>query len=496
MDIALPDPEQVLALLPTWRTQYPPLDALLTRYGGPPKALRHLGLELWRDGDLQGATRLLAGAVALARSEAPFWSSLGGVLFAGSHGAEAASCLRHAVDIDPTNAADWLLLGTALNAGADRAPAERAFLRAFEIDPTLTNAALGLGLLYMQTRRFEESARYLRLAVADDDTAPVHNCLGQVLSNLGDFGGAAAAFAAAVHRGPDDVDLRHKWGQARFVDAVAQGTIEEGLAAYEAATGHPPAAREKLLRDAFHLLSGYGHIAAAIRLGELRLRDNPDDPVLHYLLSALRGGAAARAPDDYVTTYFDKFADTFDQQLVEVLDYHVPEKLVALLAGLGPATWRDILDLGCGTGIAGPLLKTPDRVLTGVDLSARMLDKAAARAVYDTLVPDEVVAYLGEQPKRFDLIFAADVLVYIGDLTPLLRQAARALRPGGLLAASIETTTAGPYRLLPSGRFAHDPDDVRDRAGNLFVLRAQEQTMIRLEANKPVDGAMLVFERV
>ena len=451
---------------------------------------------LWRDGDLQGATRLLAGAVALARTEAPLWSSLGGVLFAGGHLAEATDCLRNALDLDPSSAGDWLLFGTALNGAADRGPAERAFLRAFEIDPTLTNAALSLGLLYMQTRRFDESARYLRIAVADNDTTAVHTCLGQVLSNVGDFGAADAAFAAAVQHSPDDGELRHKWGQARFVGIVAGGTIEEGLAAYEAVTGHPPAAREKLLRDAFHLLSGYGHVAAAIRLGELRLREDPGDRVLAYLLSALRGGALARAPDDYVTTYFDKFADTFDQQLVEVLDYHVPEKLVALVARHETAVRRDILDLGCGTGIAGPLLKTPDRVLTGVDLSPRMLDKAAARAVYDTLVADEVVAYLMAQPPRFDLVFAADLLVYIGDLAPLLRHAAGALRPGGLLAVSIETTSAGPYRLLPSGRFAHDPDDVRDRAASVFALRAREQTTIRLEANKPVDGALLVFERI
>ena len=495
MDVPLPSADQVHALLPRWRADHPALDALQRRYGAPAPALRHLGLALWQANDVPAATRLLAAAAVLAGDLAPYWSSLGGVVFAGGHAAAAAAILRQALALDPRAVSDWLLLGTILKAGGDPAAAEEAFLRAVALDPTSPEAALGLGLLHMEGRRFETAATHLRIAAAGDAAASVHACLGQVLSNLGDFSGSAAAFEAAVACAPDDAALRHKWGQARFVAALVDGSLEAAWQAYAQAAGRPPDDGEKMMRDAFHLLSGYGHVAAAIRLGEARRADGADDPVLAYLLEALRGTPAARAPEAYIVAYFDKFAEAFDTQLTQVLRYRGPEDLDALVARRR-ASHACALDLGCGTGLAGPLLRPRTGHLAGVDLSPRMLDKARARGCYDALALGEAVDHLARHPQRFDLIFAADVLVYIGDLVPLLEQAARALRPDGLLALTIETTRAQPFRLLPSGRFAHAPDVVTALAREAgFAAREHEETVIRLEANQPVAGALLLFAR-
>jgi predicted TPR repeat methyltransferase len=496
VELAFPTTEQVMSRLTAWRVQYPALEALLMRYGAVPLALRHLGLSLWQTRDLEGATPILIGAAVLSPDEAPFWSSVGGVLFACGNNAPAAACLRRALDLDPSKANDWLLLASALNGEPDRGPAEHAFLRASELDPNLSDAALGLGLLYMQTRRFAEAAHYLGVVASKSDNASVQSCLGQVLSNLGDFGAAATAFGAAVRYRPDDADLRQKWGQARFIETLAQNaSFEEGVAAYEAAAGHRARDPERLMRDGFHLLGGYGHVEAAIRLGERRDRENPGDPIVQYLLRALRGEPALRAPDDYISVYFDKFADTFDNQLVEVLGYRGHEQLNALVARRH-RTFNRILDLGCGTGLAGPLLKKPGTHLTGIDLSPGMLRKAEDRAVYDELIVAEAVDYLACQTHAFDLIFAADVLIYIGDLGPLLRNAAGVIAPGSLLAFSIETTSERPYAFLPSGRFAHHTLDLEDLARGAFKMIEMEATTIRLEANQPVAGAFLLYERI
>jgi len=177
-----------------------------------------------------------------------------------------------------------------------------------------------------------------------------------------------------------------------------------------------------------------------------------------------------------------------------VLGYRGPQRLLELI---GPAAERcaRALDLGCGTGLAGPLLREGRGRLIGVDLSPGMLAKAALRGVYDELVEAEMIGYLKRTTERFDLVFAADALVYLGDLAPFFAAAARATTAGALIAFNLETTEEGPYKLLPSGRFAHDLKTLTEVAGPWFRLRTMRQEILRSEASDKVQGAFVVMER-
>lgn len=92
----------------------------------------------------------------------------------------------------------------------------------------------------------------------------------------------------------------------------------------------------------------------------------------------------------------------------------------------------NILDLGCGTGLCGELLCAMSRKLIGVDLSSGVLEVAREKEKYDELVEQEVVAYLNECGQSFDVIVAADLLVYLGDLSSLFAAAQAVLTGGGL----------------------------------------------------------------
>jgi predicted TPR repeat methyltransferase len=124
-----------------------------------------------------------------------------------------------------------------------------------------------------------------------------------------------------------------------------------------------------------------------------------------------------------------------------------------------------------------------------------MLEKAAARQRYDHLVEAELVSFLAGAHTTFDLIFVADVLIYFGDLAELLAQAARRIEAGGLFACSIETTDRADFALLPSGRFAHRLSYILDLSQRDFILLETVATTIRLEANRPVAGALVVLQR-
>ena len=143
----------------------------------------------------------------------------------------------------------------------------------------------------------------------------------------------------------------------------------------------------------------------------------PDSPYVAHQLAACTGEAAPeRASDAYVETLFDSFANTFDNKLAS-LAYCAPARVVEALAAVLPPPARQlaIADLGCGTGLCGPLLQPWARRLVGCDLSAAMMERARALGVYDELQKAELTAFLDAHPDAFDVVVSADTFVYFGD---------------------------------------------------------------------------------
>src|SRR5439155_9821753 len=106
--------------------------------------------------------------------------------------------------------------------------------------------------------------------------------------------------------------------------------------------------------------------------------------------------------------------------------YKAPSLVTEALAASGVAADRslDVLDVGCGTGLCGPLVAQYARRLVGVDLSAGMLKLAGEKKVYDELVQAELTAYLQQSRDEFDVILTADTLVYFGALEEVVAGAA------------------------------------------------------------------------
>ena len=133
------------------------------------------------------------------------------------------------------------------------------------------------------------------------------------------------------------------------------------------------------------LLEALGRRAEATAAFERAIALGADADLHRFFIAALDGGGAApAAPRAYVQGLFDDYADSFDRHLVDVLGYRGHEQLVAPLAGLQAGGFDAALDLGCGTGLCGPLLRPLVRRLEGLDLSPAMLERAAARgALFD-----------------------------------------------------------------------------------------------------------------
>jgi predicted TPR repeat methyltransferase len=213
------------------------------------------------------------------------------------------------------------------------------------------------------------------------------------------------------------------------------------------------------------------------------------------------GPAADGTAVSYVEALFDQYAPQFEQALVERLGYRVPEMLDDLvnqeMALLGIEGFARALDLGCGTGLMGRHLRGKSDFLEGIDVSAAMIAETARKGIYDSLQKAELVAALNARRADADLVTAADVFIYCGALPPVLAALVPAMRPGGLVAFSLEAHEGPePLFLRPSLRYAHGVDATRDAlvVAGLEVLRF-ETAVLRFDRGAPITGMLILARR-
>jgi predicted TPR repeat methyltransferase len=224
----------------------------------------------------------------------------------------------------------------------------------------------------------------------------------------------------------------------------------------------------------------------------------PGDAEVAHLLVALRDGPApARVSDHYLRSLYARFSSFYDESMVDDLEYRAPIFLArAVESVIGARAELDVLDLGCGTGLAAAELRPHARRLVGVDLSQSMVEIARSRASYDALHVAEVTAFLA-QPVHdaFHLITACDTLIYFGDLRQIVGPASRWLRPGGLIAFTVERSDSPPFQLTDSGRFAHHADHIKEVAAELALnIVSLDDVILRYEYGKAVSGLVAVLE--
>jgi predicted TPR repeat methyltransferase len=292
-------------------------------------------------------------------------------------------------------------------------------------------------------------------------------------------------------------DRRFVWAQDCEAKGDLQGAADLLLQALELTPSYASAwfalgeVREKI-----------GDRAGAVAAFAKARESDPEDrhgAVLNLI--RLGGGARADMPPAYVRALFDTYAETFDKALTEGLGYQAPALLLsaveAACRGAGrSAHFGAMLDLGCGTGLAGAAFRSIVGRLAGVDLSPRMVEQARAKNLYDRLEVDDVSQFLAGEGARgaaYDLIVAADVFVYLPDLGPVAAAVARVLAPGGIFAFTVETHAGEDVVLGPSLRYAQGAEHIRGAIARTSLKFLQLQaTSTRTEAGKPVPGLIVV----
>ena len=272
-----------------------------------------------------------------------------------------------------------------------------------------------------------------------------------------------------------------------------------------------------LLLQATELAPGFA--SAWFTLGEIRERlgereaaiaafrraqvSDPDDRHGAGLRLTLLGAEPLSAmPPAYVRALFDQYAPRFEAALVDDLGYRGPALLFkAVLSARAairkPAFFRRAIDLGCGTGLAATAFAREVDHFTGIDLSPRMIERARLTGLYAELEVADMAQGLRSKPDAgADLVLAADAIVYVADLAPVLGEVKRVLVRGGLLAFTLETHGGDGVVLGAGLRYAHGAVHVRaalEAAG--LTLSRLEDLSARNEDNTPVPGLVVVAEK-
>jgi predicted TPR repeat methyltransferase len=239
--------------------------------------------------------------------------------------------------------------------------------------------------------------------------------------------------------------------------------------------------------------------AAIAAFRNARESDPEDRHGASLRLMVLGAQQLADMPRAYVRTLFDQYAPKFDTALVEDLGYRGPALLfkavlAARHADRKPAFFKRAIDLGCGTGLAAAAFARGVDHFVGIDLSPRMIERARATGLYAQLeVSDMVEGLRGRPDASADLILAADAMVYLSDLAPVLREVSRVLAAGGLLAFTVETHGGDGVNLGAGLRYAHGASYVRAALSDAgLAMTRLEDLSARNEDNAPVPGLVVV----
>ncbi|MDY6837989.1 MAG: tetratricopeptide repeat protein [Thermodesulfobacteriota bacterium] len=384
-------------------------------------------------------------------------------------------------------------LGTVFLDQSQRDRARKVFEKACELRPPYLPACYNLARMKQEENDHEGAIRiYRAILERQPDFGQAWNNLGLAYREVGNHDEALSCFRRAVAFAPDMAEAWNNLGVAQDEFHLIENASKSYTKAIEIQSDYTSA-----------------HFNLGVSLQKLRrfkeaedhynkvLETKPEDEAARFMLQSLGGSETPdAAPAEHVRRIFDRCAGTFEGILVKDLEYKTPELLFDLVRPYLTEE-MNVLDLGCGTGLGSQLYRPFAKKLIGVDVSSKMLEKAAEKKIYDRLKVFDILQDW-EFHQKFDLIYSSDVFVYFGNLDPVIRSASSYLVDGGIIAFSVERLEDNTveYRLFPSGRYAHSRTYIGDclRRHGLHLIE-EAKADIRKESENQVKGLLIVAKK-
>lgn len=375
----------------------------------------------------------------------------------------------------------------------DYQEAEASLLKSLELIPDRVSTLTNLSAAQIKLKKYNEAKDSARKAIALDSTSSeAWLNLGIIEGKSNDSIRAIDCFNQAIALRPDYAEAWHNKGLA----LLDQERHAEAIVLYDQAIQIKP--------DYAEAYYSRGMSYRALKLLEQALdsfnfaiqHNYPDKGKIEFVLASLTGQKQPVVPPkDFVGELFDDYACKFDSHLVRALKYRAHNILYGYLKEL-IGNYLDVLDLGCGTGLMGELLKAHAKTLTGIDVSSKMLGEARAKNIYSQLCQSDLNDFLSSNVESYDLITATDVFVYMGDLSGIFSNAHMALKNSGHFCFTVEKLEVGEFCLNPTLRYSHSSEYCEKLAKiNNFRIVIGETDVIRQENGIDVLGHYYVLSK-
>lgn len=471
---------------------------LLKTVPDQPDALHGLGLAYAQKQDYHQAISLMKRAIDLQPDVAPFHNNLGNAYKAIGKLDEAVTHYRQALRLRSNYAEAHNNLGNIyyLLGQWDNAIAE--YEKALRIAPQAVDTHFNLANSYVQCERFLDAvAHYEAVLKAKPEHQGANHNAGIAYCFLKRYEEAKPLLMKALERDPDNLDLLYHFALTQGIEPLPDNAI----ATYRRIIAINPK-HAQAQHNLATLLLRKGDKVNALTHYEKALEYQPENATAAHMVAALKGQTSPEgAPLAYTQALFDQYAYNYNQHVKDKLHYQVPALLRQLITPFlkNRNAFNQAADLGCGTGLCAPFFIDSVKTLVGVDISPNMIEIARQLGAYKTLTVEDIVSFLKRQPNAFDLIIAADVFTYFGDLQEVFQYCLQALHPDGFFVFSIEKwdeKNAGDYVLQPTGRYAHHASYINALAQrNGFEILAEETHPIRYQDENPIEGNVYLLRK-
>ncbi len=383
----------------------------------------------------------------------------------------------------------------------------KRFQEVLRLEPRMDGAHINIGAIHALRGDQAAALRSFHRSLAQSpNSVPAHTSIAEISLAQGELNDAAKHADAALKALPKylpALQVRAQVAELRGDDRAAEAAFQNIL---EVDAGNAPA----LTRLAMLALRA-GRSDEARALATRALASAPDEGFAQAAHAIVHGETPATLPASMVSGIFNQFSAAYDRHMTGPLQFAAPQMAFDALADWFATREQPVaaLDLGCGTGLFGVLLRPKVATLRGVDLSVGMLQQATRRGIYDQLDTGDLLTHLQAQADAgADLISVIDVVIYVGALEALFTEMARVLAPGGAAVVTVElpqpdgvvalaplASPTGTFKLMSSGRYQHAPAYVTDAAAaaGLSVVKRSEGTL-RLEASRPQAGMVFVLQ--